>query len=105
MGDSEKDPLKLNFDTKVQLEFPGATIASEAGLLAALVDELGVTVSAVEKWKAGDAYPQNVKEVLPMLDQRARRKRIPKKRRHAPGSRRRGGKTAQGVRPGPVSTQ
>ena len=50
--------------------------------LAALADELGVTVNAVEKWKAGDRYPSNAKAVLTLLDQIAKRKRAPKKRRY-----------------------
>lgn len=50
--------------------------------LAALADELGVTVNAVEKWKAGDRYPSNAKAVLTLLDQIAKRKWIPKKRRY-----------------------
>ncbi len=50
--------------------------------LAALADELGVTVNAVEKWKAGDRYPSNVKAVLALLGQLTLRKRIPKQRRY-----------------------
>ena len=50
--------------------------------LAALADELGVTVNAVEKWKAGDRYPSNTKAVLTLLDQLLERKRIPKQRRY-----------------------
>ena len=30
MGDGEKTPLKLKFDSKVRLEFRGATITSDA---------------------------------------------------------------------------
>jgi len=50
--------------------------------LAALADELGVTVNAVEKWKAGNRYPSNAKAVLIVLEQLSDRKRIPKKRRY-----------------------
>jgi len=50
--------------------------------LAALADELGVTVNAVEKWKAGDREPHNMKVVLMVLDQFLERKRIPKQRRY-----------------------
>ena len=51
--------------------------------LAAIADELGVTVNAVEKWKAGDRYPSNAKLVLNALDGLARRRRIPKQRRYS----------------------
>ena len=50
--------------------------------LAALADELGVTANAVEKWKAGDRYPSNVKAVMGLLNQIKAMKRIPKKRRY-----------------------
>ena len=49
---------------------------------ASLADELGVTVNAVEKWKAGDRYPNNTKAILLLLSQLAKRKRIPKRRRY-----------------------
>ena len=57
----------------VQLQKKGWTLA----------DELGVTVNAVEKWKAGDRQPANSKAILAMLEQIGKRKRIPKKRRYA----------------------
>jgi hypothetical protein len=60
----------------VQLQDKGWT-------LAALADELDVTPNAVEKWKSGDRNPSNTKAVLILLDQLAKRKRIPKKRRYA----------------------
>ena len=56
--------------------------------LATLADELGVTVNAVEKWKAGDRQPANTKAIMTLLGQIAKRKRIPKKRRYVKNSRR-----------------
>jgi hypothetical protein len=45
MGDSEKIPLRLQFNPSVHLEFHGATITSDAGLLPfqELDDALGLT--------------------------------------------------------------
>ena len=57
--------------------------------LAAVADECGVTPNAVEKWKAGDAYPRNVRGVLLVLGALLQRKRIPKQRRYAKGTRKR----------------
>jgi hypothetical protein len=53
MGGGGKTPLKLNFDPKVRLEFRGATITSDAGLLACreLDDALNLTDSAEEYLK------------------------------------------------------
>jgi len=48
----------------------------------ALADEIGVTVNAVEKWKAGDRKPSNLKATILLLDQISKRKRIPKKKRY-----------------------
>ena len=45
MGDSEKATLRLQFNSQIRLEFHGATITSDAGLLAfrELDDALGLT--------------------------------------------------------------
>jgi len=60
-----------------------AQLQDKGWTLAALADELDVTPNAVEKWKSGDRNPSNTKAVLILLDQLAKRKRIPKKRRYA----------------------
>ncbi len=62
-----------------------AELQERGWTLAALADELGVTVNAVEKWKAGDRQPNNIKAVITLLDQIAKRKRIPKQRRYGVG--------------------
>ena len=51
--------------------------------LAAIAEEMGVTVNAVEKWKAGDRNPASPKATLALLGQLAGRKRIPKKKRYS----------------------
>lgn len=43
----------------------------------------GVTVNAVEKWKAGDRHPNNSKAIITLLKILSKRKRVPKKRRYA----------------------
>ena len=64
-----------------------AQLQEKGWTLAALSDEVGVTVNAVEKWKAGGRNPSNVKAVVVLLDQLAKQKRIPKKRRYTKNSR------------------
>jgi transcriptional regulator with XRE-family HTH domain len=59
-----------------------AELQEKGWTLAALADELGVTVNAVEKWKAGDRNPTNLKAVMNLLDELSTRKRVPKKRRY-----------------------
>jgi len=59
-----------------------AGLQEKGWTLAALADELGVTVNAVEKWRAGDRQPTNSKAIFALIDEIAVRKRIPKKRRY-----------------------
>ena len=60
-----------------------AQLQENGWTLAALADELGVTINAVEKWKAGERYPRNAKAVIMLFSQLTNKKRIPKKRRYA----------------------
>lgn len=66
-----------------------ATLQDKGWTLAALADELELTVNTLEKWKAGDRKPADAKSVLAMLERLEIRKRIPKRRRYAKGSRER----------------
>ena len=59
-----------------------AELEDKGWTLAAIADELKVSHNAVEKWKAGDRYPRNAKAVIMALDQLAKRKRVPKKKRY-----------------------
>ncbi len=79
----------MNEDKKNPIQIILATLQEKGWTLAALADELDQKVNTLEKWKAGQRNPANEKSVLTMLEQLEKRKRIPKKRRYAPGSRRR----------------
>jgi len=59
-----------------------AQLQEKGWTLAAIADELEVTVNAVEKWKARDREPRNAKAVLMLLDRLLERKRIPKQKRY-----------------------
>ena len=71
MGDGEKSLLKLDFDSKVRLEFRGATITSDAGLLACrkLDDALGLTDSADDFLKENRTGKNILHKLIPLLRQ------------------------------------
>ena len=54
---------------------------------AAISDELAVHKGTVNRWQLGQTYPPIPKPVLLALDSLLKRKRVPKKRRYAKGSR------------------
>ena len=60
-----------------------ADLQAKGWTLAALADELGLTVNALEKWKAGDRQPANERATLLLLDSLAKQRRIPKQRRYS----------------------
>lgn len=64
-----------------------AQLVEKGWTLAAIADELGVTSDTVENWRAGKRNPTNAKAVLLMLDKVLKKKRIPKQKRYAKGSR------------------
>jgi transcriptional regulator with XRE-family HTH domain len=64
-----------------------AELLGKGWTLAAIADELGVTSDTVELWNAGKRNPTNAKGVLLMLNKILKKKRIPKQKRYAKGSR------------------
>lgn len=72
-------------NSEIQLKI--AKLLEKGWTLAAIADELGVTSDTVELWRAGKRNPTNAKGILLMLDEVLKKKRIPKEKRYAKGSR------------------
>ena len=70
MGESTNPRAKLRFDRRVRLEFRGATITSDAGLLACreLDDALGLTETANECLQESRGG-RNVQQLVSLLRQ------------------------------------
>ena len=71
MGESSDTPLKLQFDRRVRLDFRGATITSDAGLLACreLDAALGLTETANDYIHEGRSGRNVQHRLLPLLRQ------------------------------------
>ena len=66
-----------------------AQLQEKGWTLANIAREIGQAKRTLESWNQGTRSPANLQSVLASLDKLAARKRIPKKRRYAKGSRRR----------------
>jgi hypothetical protein len=69
MGESTKEALRVHFDARIRLEFHGATLTSDAGLLACreLDDALGLTQAAtrhLEERRSGRHVPYPLVSLL-----------------------------------------
>ena len=71
MGDGDKTPLRLQFNPKVRLEFYGATITSDAGLLPIreLDDALGLTHIAADYLQESRSGRNIRHHLVPLLRQ------------------------------------
>ena len=74
-----------------------AALQEKGWTLAAVADELEVTVNAVVKWKAGDRTPSNRKSILEHLDRLLQQRRVPPQRRYQKGARRTQGGDTNGA--------
>ena len=71
MGDGEKAPLRLQFNPKVRLEFRGAAMTSDSGLLAfrQLDDSLGLTHIAADYLQESRSGRNIRHHLVPLLRQ------------------------------------
>lgn len=71
MGESATAQLRMNFDSRVRLEFRGATITSDAGLLAAreLDEALGLTSMAAASLRESRTGRNVQHRLVPLLRQ------------------------------------
>lgn len=71
MGDSHNDPLRVDFDRQIELEFHGSTVTSDAGLLAyrKLDDSLTLTSPAASDLHDTRTGPNTQQRLLALLRQ------------------------------------
>src|SRR5262249_54201692 len=71
MGDSHNDPLRVDFDRRIKLEFHGSTVTSDAGLLAyrELDDALTLTSTAASDLHDTRTGPNTQHRLLALLRQ------------------------------------
>ena len=71
MGDDDKAPLRLQFNSKIRLEFHGATITSDAGLLVfrEFDDSLGLTCIASDYLQESRTGRNILHQLVPLLRQ------------------------------------
>ena len=71
MGDSPNDPLRVDFDPHIKLEFHGSTVTSDAGLLAyrELDNALGLTSTAASGLLDSRTGPNTRHGLLALLRQ------------------------------------
>lgn len=70
MGDAQKDVLRVNFDGRIKLEFHGASVTTDAGLLAyrELDDAFGLTdqvgAAAFDDPAGGNEHPAHADRIV-----------------------------------------
>ena len=78
-------PKEGSMNSEIQSRI--AQLVERGWTLAAIADEFGVKPDTVENWRAGRRNATNAKAISAMLDKLLEKKRIPKRRRYARGSR------------------
>ena len=86
MGDGEKAPLRLKFNPKIRLEFRGAAITSNAGLLAFREFDVALDLTSIaSRYLQESRTGRNIRHSAPPVHQTAGNCQ------HRPESPRRGG--------------
>ena len=65
MGDAESGPVRLSFNSQLRVEFRGATVTSDAGLLLPRVAD--AYLFALQKADRGSECARAAREILPRI--------------------------------------